>query len=57
MYDPLAKVLPIYGWVYPFIETALGLMFLLRFQVPIALIATLIVLGDYDHWRDQNTFR
>lgn len=45
MYDPLAKKIPAYGWVYPFIETALGLMFLMRFQVKIALIITLIVLG------------
>ncbi|APY07821.1 heavy metal transporter [Winogradskyella sp. J14-2] len=45
MYDPLAKALPAYGWVYPFIEVALGLMFLMRFQVNIALISTLIVLG------------
>ncbi|NND87647.1 MAG: heavy metal transporter [Flavobacteriaceae bacterium] len=45
MYDPLAKVLPAYGWVYPFIETALGLMFLLRFEITIALIITLIVLS------------
>jgi copper chaperone CopZ len=45
MYDPLAKVLPAYGWVYPFIETALGLMFLMRFQTEIALIATILVLG------------
>ncbi|WP_111682180.1 heavy-metal-associated domain-containing protein [Winogradskyella tangerina] len=45
MYDPLAKRVPVYGWVYPFIETALGLMFLMRFEVKIALIITLIVLG------------
>jgi cation transport ATPase len=45
MYDPLAKRIPIYGWVYPFIETALGLMFLMRFEVNIALIITLVVLG------------
>ncbi len=45
MYDPLAKVIPIYGWIYPFIETVLGLMFLMRFEIPIALIATLIILG------------
>jgi copper chaperone CopZ len=45
MYDPLAKRLPIYGWAYPFIETALGLMFLMRFEVDVALISTLIVLG------------
>ena len=45
MYDPLAKRLPIYGWIYPFIETALGIMFLMRFQVNTALIMTLVVLG------------
>jgi len=45
MYDPLAKALPIYGWIYPFLELALGLMFLMRFQVTAALITTLIVLG------------
>ncbi|WP_066756264.1 heavy-metal-associated domain-containing protein [Crocinitomix algicola] len=45
MYDPLAKRLPIYAWIYPFIETALGIAFLMRFQIPIALIATIIVLG------------
>ncbi|MGC6438262.1 MAG: heavy-metal-associated domain-containing protein [Flavobacteriaceae bacterium] len=45
MYDPLAKRVPAYGWIYPFIETALGLMFLIRFEVKIALIITLVVLG------------
>lgn len=45
MYDPLAKKLPIYAKVYPFIETALGLMFLMRFEVKLALIITIIVLG------------
>ncbi|NNE30903.1 MAG: heavy metal transporter [Winogradskyella sp.] len=45
MYDPLAKVFPAYGWVYPFIEVALGLMFLMRFQTTTALAITLIILG------------
>jgi len=45
MYDPLAKVLPIYGWVYPFIELILGLLFLMRFQIEIALITTIVILG------------
>lgn len=45
MYDPLAKVFPAYGWVYPFIEIALGLMFLMRFQLTIALGITILVLG------------
>lgn len=45
MYDPLAKRVPAYGWVYPFIETALGLLFLMRIEVKIALVLTLVVLG------------
>jgi len=45
MYDPLAKRLPVYGWLYPFIEVVLGLMFLFRFKVTVALILTLIILG------------
>jgi hypothetical protein len=45
MYDPLAKLLPAYGWVYPFIELALGVLFLMRVQIPLALTITLIILG------------
>jgi hypothetical protein len=45
MYDPLAKKLPAYGWVYPFLELALGLLFLTRTEIPSALIITLIILG------------
>jgi len=45
MYDPLAKRLPIYGRIYPFIETGLGLMLLMRYEVKIALIITIFVLG------------
>jgi copper chaperone CopZ len=45
MYDPLAKHAPIYGYIYPFIEVLLGMMFLIRFEVNIALILTVIVLG------------
>jgi copper chaperone CopZ len=45
MYDPLAKVLPAYAWVYPFLELALGLLFLMRIQIPIALGLTIFVLG------------
>lgn len=45
MYDPLAKKLPVYGWIYPFIETALGLMFLMRFKISWALVITLFILG------------
>ena len=44
MYDPLAKRIPVYGWIYPFIEITLGLMFLIRYEINVALIITLIVL-------------
>ena len=45
MYDPIAKRIAVYGWVYPFIETILGLMFLFRYQIDIALVVTIIILG------------
>ncbi|WP_406682814.1 cation transporter [Seonamhaeicola sp. MEBiC1930] len=45
MYDPLAKVMPIYSWIYPFLEVVLGIMFLMRIEIPLALVVTLIVLG------------
>ncbi|MEO1485213.1 MAG: MauE/DoxX family redox-associated membrane protein [Bacteroidota bacterium] len=45
MYDPLAKVFPLYGWIYPFLELALGLCFLMRFQVTAALWITILILG------------
>ena len=44
MYDPLAKVIPFYGWLYPFIETILGLMFLFRFQLFNAIVITIFLL-------------
>ncbi len=45
MYDPLAKKVPIYATIYPFIETALGLLFLMRIEIGIALGATIVILG------------
>lgn len=45
MYDPLAKVIPVYAWIYPFLETALGLSFLFRFQVETSLWLTILILG------------
>jgi cation transport ATPase len=45
MYDPLAKRVSVYAKVYPFIETILGIMFLMRFEVNIALIITIVILG------------
>lgn len=45
MYDPLARRVKQYGLVYPFLELGLGLMFLFRWNVPIALVATIVILG------------
>ena len=45
MYDPLAKRVPLYAVVYPFLEMILGLMLLAQIQVPITLLVTVIVLG------------
>ena len=44
MYDPLAKAIPIYGFLYPFVETVLGIMFLMRIQIIVALMISLIIL-------------
>ncbi len=45
IYDPLAKKVSFYGVLYPFIETALGLMFLMEIEVFNALILSICVLG------------
>ncbi len=45
MYDPLAKAVPFYGKIYPFLELALGLFFLMRFKIGLALAATIVILG------------
>ena len=45
MYDPLAKQIPFYAKIYPFLELAIGILFLMRIQVPMALIITIIILG------------
>ena len=45
MYDPLAKAIPSYGWIYPFIELGLGLLFLMRLQISVALVVTIVILG------------
>lgn len=44
MYDPLAKAVPAYGKVYPFIEAILGFMFLARLEIPVLLIVTIVIL-------------
>lgn len=44
-YDPLAKNIPIYASIYPFLETALGIAFLGAWQLPIVLSVTIGVLS------------
>ncbi|MFM2400352.1 MAG: hypothetical protein RL341_2509 [Pseudomonadota bacterium] len=44
-YDPIAKRLHAYGLIYPFIELALGLAFLLYWNMVAAAIVTILVLG------------
>ena len=45
LYDPLAKRSMTYAKIYPFIETALGIAFLLEWKLPIVLIITLSILS------------
>lgn len=45
MYDPLASRVRGYAWIYPFVEVGLGLMLLLRWQLEIALVLTIVILG------------
>jgi copper chaperone CopZ len=45
MYDPLAKAVPFYGKVYPFLELVLGIFFLMRLNLIVALILTILILG------------
>lgn len=45
-YDPIAKRIAGYGWLYPFIEVGLGVLFLTKIQLNVALWTTLIVLGS-----------
>ena len=44
-YDPLAKRSVFYAKIYPFIETLLGLMLLLRWQLNFAFITTIVILS------------
>ncbi len=45
MYDPIARIVPAYGWFYPFIEIGLGLLFLMRYGIKATLIITILILG------------
>ena len=45
MYDVVARVIPAYGYVYPFLELALGAAFLTGFDPFLTNIVALIVMG------------
>lgn len=45
MYDLIAKRVPSYGYIYPFIELALGLAYLTQFSPVVTNTATIIVMG------------
>ena len=45
IYDPLAKVIPFYAWLYPFLELSLGVLFLIRLELQLALWLTVAILG------------
>ena len=45
MYDPIASNYSFYGWAYPFVELALGVMFITQFFPFIAIISTIILLS------------
>jgi copper chaperone CopZ len=45
MYDLLAKKIPSYGYIYPFIELALGAAYLLRWQPMFTSAITLVVMS------------
>ena len=45
MYDLLAKKIPAYGLVYPFLELALGVAFLTGFNPALTNWATIIIMG------------
>ena len=45
MYDPIASNFSFYGWIYPFVELALGAMFIAQFFPFIAIVSTIILLS------------
>ena len=44
MYDPIAQKSSLYAKIYPFIEVVLGLLFLFRFKITLAILLTIIIL-------------
>ncbi len=45
MYDVVAKRIPAWGYIYPFVELALGLAFCTNFQPLLTNVATLIIMS------------
>ena len=45
MYDPIASHFSFYGWAYPFVELALGVMFIAQFFPFFAIVSTIILLS------------
>ena len=45
MYDVIAKRIPVWGFIYPFIELILGIAYLTSFQLQGTNIVTLLVMG------------
>ena len=45
MYDPIATKFNFYGWIYPFIELALGIMFISKAYISLAVWLTIVVLS------------
>ena len=45
MYDIVAKRAPVYGYVYPFLELGLGILYLTSFNPTLTNWATIIVMG------------
>ena len=45
MYDIVAQKIKLYGYIYPFIELALGIAFLISFNPTLTNIATIVVMG------------
>ena len=45
MYDVVAKRIPAWGYIYPFVELALGLAFCINFQPYLTNVATLIIMS------------
>lgn len=61
-YDPLAQKWPLYGYVYPFIELALGFLFVANTALPLANTMTVIVLslttiGVYKRLQSKSQFQ